>query len=152
MKTDQFVFSEVSSCVFIFSNGERTVIRPDSDEEVLMVKFRPPANRNDFQTNVIKYYMESRTVVELAEKCDYTCIKSFTRHFKKNFNNTPYKWMLERRLDESRHYVLETDLSITEIAEICGFTNISHFVNLYTKYFNASPTKDRAKSNEETTP
>lgn len=151
MKVDQFMFSEVSSCVFIFSNGERTVIRPSSGEDIMMVKFRPSQDNNDFQKMVMKYFLESNTVAQLAEKCGYTCLKSFTRHFKKNFNNTPYKWMLDRRLDESRHYVLESDLTITDIAEICNFTNISHFVNLYSKRFEVTPSKDRATKNRETT-
>ncbi len=144
MKSDQFVFSEVSSCVFIFANGERRVIRPESNEEIMMVKFRPPSYKNEFQENVIKYYLDSPTVPELAEKCGYDCLKSFTRHFKKHFNNTPYQWMLERRLEEARHYVIETDLSVTDISEICSFTNISHFVNLYTRQYGESPTRDRA--------
>lgn len=143
MKANQFVFSEVSSCVFIFSNGERTVIRPESDEEIMMIKFRPPADRNEFQEKVINHYLETTTVPELAEKCEYNCLKSFTRHFKKHFNNTPHQWMMERRLEDARHYVMETDLSITEISEICNFTNISHFVNHYNKYYGVPPLKDR---------
>lgn len=143
MRTEQFVFSEVSSCVLIFANGERAVIKPTTDEEIMMLKVRPAVEKNTFQEKVISHYLEANTVPELAEKCDYTCMKSFTRHFKKNFNSTPYQWMLERRLDDARHYVLESDLSITEIAEICSFTNISHLVNLYTRHFGISPTKDR---------
>lgn len=146
MKVEKFVFSEVSSCVMVFSNGKRTVIKPSSEEDIMVIRFKPPVEKNDFHENVINNFMTVNNVSDLAEKCNYTCIKTFTRHFKKNFNNTPYRWMLDRRLEEARHYVLGTDLTFSDISEVCGFSNISHFMSLYKKQFNSSPSADRGSS------
>lgn len=148
MRTSQYVFSELSSCVLIFTNGERKVIRPESDEEVMMLRFRPSVERNEFHDKVIKNHLDATSVADLASKCGYNCLKSFTRHFKKHFNNTPHQWMLERRIQDARHYVLESELSMTEIAEICSFTNVSHFVNHYNKYYGTPPLKDRILKRE----
>jgi AraC-like DNA-binding protein len=87
--------------------------------------------------------MSTKNVTELAELCQYDCVRTFTRHFKKSFGQTPYQWMLDRKMEEIQSLVLNSDMSITEIAKMYDFKSVSHLVNLYSKRFGNSPHKSR---------
>lgn len=87
--------------------------------------------------------MYSKNVSELAGLCSYGCVRTFTRHFKKSFVQTPYQWMLDRKMEEVQSLVLNSDMSITEIAKMYDFKSVSHLVNLYSKRFGNSPYKSR---------
>ena len=139
-----YIFSDVSTCTFNFSNGEKAVVKPSRKKELVLVKFIPhTSKKNAFQETVVANYPYSKNVQELAKYSDYECLKTFTRHFKKYFNQTPYQWMLDRKMEEVHHLVLESDLSISEIAKISGFKSLTHLVNAYSSRFGISPFKNR---------
>jgi len=109
-----------------------------------MVKLIPrTTGPKKFEDKVLKYYMSAKNVQELAQMCRYDCIRTFTRHFKKSFGETPYKWMLDRKMEEIHSLVLNSDMTITEIARMYEFKNVSHLVNTYTKRYGVSPLKSR---------
>lgn len=142
--TERFLFSNVSTCTFNFKNGEKTIVRPSSKDEIIMVKFiSQRSRRNEFQENVFSSYLDATNVRDLADKCGYECLKSFTRHFKKNFNTTPYQWMLERKMEEIRYLVLNSDFEIQEIAKMYDFKSTAHLVNSYSSRFGLPPLRER---------
>ena len=146
---DKYVFSDVSTCTFNFSDGKRAFVKSSPRKEIVLVKFIPhPSKKNSFQESVVANYPESKNVSELAQKCNYDCLKTFTRHFKKHFNQTPYQWMLDRKMEEVQHLVLESDLSISDIAKICGFNNLTHLVNAYSSKFGIPPFRNRMQENK----
>lgn len=146
---DKYIFTDVRACTFNFSNGEKAVVKPSRRKELVLVKIIPhTSKRNAFQETVISNYPDSKNVQELAKYSDYDCLKTFTRHFKKYFNQTPYQWMLDRKMEEVHHLVLESDLSISEIANVCGYKNLTHLVNAYTNRFGISPFKNRMLENK----
>lgn len=147
--TDNYVFSDVNACTFKFSNGKKAVLKSSPNKkEIVLVKFIPhTSKKSDFQETVIANYPLSKNVVELAALSDYTCLKKFTRHFKKYFNKTPYQWMLDRKMEEVKQLVLQSDLSISNIAKICGFNTLSHLVNSYSSRYGISPCRDRMHIN-----
>ena len=104
-----------------------------------------PKMKSKFKKCVLDNYRVAKTVTELAQLCNYDQIKTFTRHFKKVFVQTPYQWMLDRKFEEIKHLVLNSNLSIQEIAESYKFDNKSHFCNLYRKRFGVSPAKHRGE-------
>ncbi|MDO5524378.1 MAG: AraC family transcriptional regulator [Bacteroidia bacterium] len=145
---DKYVFTDVRACTFNFSNGKKAVVKPSCKKEIVLVKFIPhTSKKNAFQETVIANYPDSKNVQELAKYSDYECIKTFTRHFKKYFNQTPYQWMLDRKMEEVHQLVLKSDLSISEIAKICGFKSLTHLVNAYTNRFGISPFRNRTQEN-----
>jgi AraC-like DNA-binding protein len=146
---DKYVFSDVSTCTFNFSDGKRAVVKSEPRKEIVLVKFIPHTSKKDsFQEAVIANYPDAKNVSELAKKCNYDCLKTFTRHFKKHFNQTPYQWMLDRKMEEVQHLVLESDLSISDIAKICGFNNLTHLVNAYSSKFGIPPFRNRMQKNK----
>ncbi len=96
-----------------------------------------------FEKNVYANYRNAKTVSELAVLCNYNQIKTFTRHFKKIFGQSPYQWMLDRKFEEIQHLVLNTNISISDISETYKFENLSHFCNSYRKRYGITPTKHR---------
>lgn len=148
--TEKFLFSNVSSCTFNFNNGERTVVKPSSNDEIVMIKFiSQKLRKNAFQEKVYANYLDVQDVPELASRCDYDCLKSFTRHFKKHFNSTPYQWMLERKMEEVRYLVLYSDFPIQEIAKMYNFKSPARLVNSYTSRYGVSPLRDRMQESRD---
>jgi transcriptional regulator GlxA family with amidase domain len=56
--------------------------------------------------------------------------------------------MLDRKMEEVQHLVLESDLSISDIAKICGFNNLTHLVNAYSSKFGIPPFRNRMQENK----
>ena len=138
------LLTDVKSCTFTFSDGMTSKVKSSSDHEMVLVKLIPHSTKSKtFEDKVLKNYMATKNVTELAALCKYDCVRTFTRHFKKSFGQTPYQWMLDRKMEEIQSLVLNSDISITDIAKMYDFKSVSHLVNLYTKRFGNSPHKSR---------
>ncbi len=140
----RYLLTDVESCTFTFSDGMTSKVMPSPDNEIVMVKLIPHSTKSKtFEDKVLKNYMATKNVTELAELCKYDCVRTFTRHFKKSFGQTPYQWMLDRKMEEIQSLVHNSDMSITDIAKMYDFKSVSHLVNLYSKRFGNSPHKSR---------
>lgn len=143
---NNYIFSDVSTCTFNFSNGDKATVKSSPKKEIVLVKFIPHVSSSSaFQENIFAYYQDAKSVSDLAKKCNYDSLKTFTRHFKKHFNQTPYQWMLDRKMEEVQYLVLNSDLSISQIAKACGFNNLTHLVNAYSSRFGVSPFRNRVQ-------
>ena len=140
----RYLLTDVESCTFTFSDGMTSKVKPSPDNEIVLVKLIHHSTKSKtFEDKVLKNYMATKNVTELAALCKYDCVRTFTRHFKKNFGQTPYQWMLDRKMEEIQSIVLNSDMSITDVAKMYDFKSVSHLVNLYTKRFGNSPHKSR---------
>ncbi|WP_352423153.1 AraC family transcriptional regulator [Proteiniphilum sp.] len=140
----KYLLTDVESCTFTFSDGLKSKINTSPDNDIVLIKLIPRTSKLKwFEDRVLSNYMSAKTMKELAELCNYDCLKTFTRHFKRCFDETPYQWMLDRKMGEIQSLVHKSDFSITEISNMYGFKNVSHLVNVYTKKFGMSPQKDR---------
>lgn len=140
----KYLLTDVESCTFTFSDGLKSKVMPSPDKEIVLVKLIPRASKSKkFEDSVLKNYMSAKNVNELAQMCRYDCVRTFTRHFKKSFGETPYQWMLDRKMEEIQSLVLNSDMTITEISKMYEFKNVSHLVNAYSKRFGVSPHKSR---------
>lgn len=140
----KYLLTDVESCTFTFSDGMTSKVKPSPDNEIVFVKLIPHSTKSKtFEDKILKNYMSAKNVTELADMCKYECVRTFTRHFKKSFGQTPYQWMLDRKMEEIQSLVLNSDMSITDIAKMYDFKSVSHLVNLYSKRFGTSPHKSR---------
>ncbi|MEA5129080.1 AraC family transcriptional regulator [Proteiniphilum sp.] len=140
----KYLLTDVASCTFTFSDGLKSRVNPSPDSEIVLVKFIPRASKSKrFEDSVLSNYSQAKNMNELARLCKYDCLRTFTRHFKKCFGQTPYQWMLDRKMEEIQSLVLNSDISITEISMIYDFKSVSHLVNAYSKRFGISPHKSR---------
>lgn len=143
----KYLLTDVVSCTFTFSDGLQSKVTSSPDNELVFVKLIPGTSKSEwFKDSVWSNYSSARNINELAKLCKYESLKTFTRHFKKCFGQTPYQWMLNCKMEEIRSLILNSDISITEISRMYGFKSVSHLVNLYSKRFGISPHKNRSRN------
>jgi AraC-like DNA-binding protein len=140
----KYLLTGVESCTFTFTDGLKSKVIPSPDNEIVMVKLIPHTSKlKRFEDKVLANYGSVRNITELATLCGYDCVRTFTRHFKKCFKQTPYQWLLERKMEEIHSMVLSSDLTITEIARMYEFKSVSHLVNVFSKRYGISPQRCR---------
>ena len=66
-------------------------------------------------------------------------LSAFKRDFQKQFNSTPGKWLLEKRLLHANYLLSNRGKSISEAAFESGFENPSHFSRSFKERFGISP-------------
>jgi AraC-like DNA-binding protein len=66
-------------------------------------------------------------------------LSSFKRDFQKQFNTTPGKWLLEKRLQHSMNLLSNLGKTVSEAAFESGFENPSHFSRAFRQHFGIAP-------------
>ncbi|MCR4561693.1 MAG: AraC family transcriptional regulator [Bacilli bacterium] len=75
----------------------------------------------------------------------YYSKKQVTREFKKCFNDTPYNYLINLKIDMAKRLLRTSDLSVKEIALKLGFENQHYFSNAFKKKAGKSPSQYRSK-------
>lgn len=70
-------------------------------------------------------------------------IPTFSREFKKFYNDTPAKWIVKQRMSLATDLLENSSLRIGEIAMECGFENQTHFSRVFKEKTGASPIQFR---------
>lgn len=68
------------------------------------------------------------------------------RCFKVILDITPYRYLLEYRLNKSLELLKNTNYSITEIGSFVGFNHSSHYIKYFKRYLNMTPLEYREKN------
>ncbi len=88
-------------------------------------------------------FMEKNYMFNLPlEKFSYLTGRSLTtfkRDFRNAFQNTPQKWLTQKRLELAHHRLVEKKGKPTDIYFETGFENFSHFSFAFKKHFGYSP-------------
>lgn len=72
----------------------------------------------------------------------------FCRAFKRTMGETPYSFIIRRRLDAAERMMLTSDAPLSEIAISCGFSDQSHFSNRFREATGQSPAVWRRERRE----
>ena len=75
---------------------------------------------------------------EYAKLC-HRSLSSFKREFQVHFQESPGKWLLQRRLNYSETLLRNSSMNVTEIAFESGFKDVSHFSRVFKAHFGVSP-------------
>ena len=75
---------------------------------------------------------------EYASLC-HRSLSTFKRDFQTHFEESPGKWLLQKRLDYSAALIRNSKMNMTEIAFESGFEDVSHFSRVFKERFNVSP-------------
>jgi len=86
---------------------------------------------------------EPLTVDDLAEVA-HLSRAHFSREFRKAFGETPYAYLLTRRLERAASLLRGTDYSVADICMQVGLTSVGSFTSSFTKRFGKTPTEYRA--------
>ncbi|TDQ10352.1 helix-turn-helix domain-containing protein [Pedobacter metabolipauper] len=75
-------------------------------------------------------------------------LTTFKRDFKKAFNNTPQKWLIQKRLELAHHQLSNEGRKPIEVYLETGFENLSHFSFAFKKYFGYPPTSQKKEADQ----
>lgn len=67
----------------------------------------------------------------------------FARAFRRQFGETPYRFVLQRRIDRAKRLLSETETPLVEIALACGFSSQSHFASTFRRRVGVTPSEYR---------
>lgn len=71
--------------------------------------------------------------------------RNLTRRFLQATGTTPSRWLLARRLDESRRLLETTTLAIAQVAQACGFGSAVTFRQNFVAAYGTTPTSYRRR-------
>ena len=85
-------------------------------------------------------FMFNLTIADYARMVGRS-VASFKREFNEYYNNTPGRWLTNRRLEYAKHLLTTSKKNISEIILDSGFENISHFSRIFKDKYGSSPLK-----------
>ena len=99
---------------------------------------------------VLPQIMEANFCYNLAleefAKLSHRSLSTFKRDFRKYYNQSPGKWLLQKRLEYSAVLLKNPALNVSQVTLDCGFEDLSHFSRAFKKKFGMSPAVYRKDS------
>lgn len=105
---------------------------------------------NQRKKRSIKNFMESHFFMPLTIS-DYAyltgrSVSTFRRDFKTHFNQSPKKWLVQKRMERAKKILQDSDIAIQTLATEVGYENTSHFIKAFSKSFGISPKQYQMQS------
>nr|WP_185842341.1 helix-turn-helix transcriptional regulator [Streptomyces sp. WAC 06725] len=72
----------------------------------------------------------------------------FSRSFRAAYGETPYGYLMTRRIERAKALLRRGDLSVTEVCFAVGCTSLGSFSSRFTELVGESPSAYRARSHE----
>jgi AraC-like DNA-binding protein len=96
---------------------------------------------------VLSQIMEANFCYNLAleefARLSHRSLSTFKRDFRKHYNQSPGKWLLQKRLEYSAVLLKNPALNVSQVALDCGFEDLSHFSRAFKEKFGTSPANYR---------
>jgi AraC-like DNA-binding protein len=97
------------------------------------------ARQERIVTDLIDTHLDGDiTLSHLADACQLST-RQLTRAFRASFGMSPYRWLLDRRIETAKHFLATTAMPLAEIAIACGFANQSHFTKVFARFVGGGP-------------
>ncbi|MGW7049121.1 helix-turn-helix transcriptional regulator [Streptomyces avermitilis] len=110
-----------------------------------LVRLRKARDRMD------REYAEQLDIAALAR----TALMSpghFQRSFRAAFGETPYSYLMTRRIERAKALLRRGDLTVTEVCLAVGCTSLGSFSSRFTELVGETPSAYRARSHEHGAP
>jgi AraC family transcriptional regulator, exoenzyme S synthesis regulatory protein ExsA len=82
---------------------------------------------------------------DFAKLC-HRSLSAFKRDFRKYYNESPGKWLLQKRLAYSAVLLKDPALNVSQVAADCGFEDLSHYSRAFKEKFGVSPAHYRKQT------
>lgn len=103
-----------------------------------------PAGIRDVRGFIDRHYTERMTVSTLADRAGVSKAH-LIRTFRRCFGNTPYDYIIQRRIDAATAMLSRSTLHVQEIADRLGFADAFYFSNAFKKRIGVSPSEYRRR-------
>ena len=107
-----------------------------------LVRLRQARDRID------RDYREPLDVPELAAQA-LMSVGHFQRSFKVAFGETPYSWLMTRRIERAMALLRLGELSVTEVCMEVGCTSLGSFSARFTALVGEAPSAYRARAHDD---
>ena len=95
-------------------------------------------------------YAEPLDIPTLAQAV-FMSAGHFTRSFRAAFGETPYSYLMTRRIERAKALLRRGELSVTEVCFAVGCTSLGSFSARFTEIVGETPSSYRARDHEEIT-
>jgi AraC family transcriptional regulator len=102
-----------------------------------------PAQRRRIVDYVRATLTSNISVTELAELVQMSP-SHFSRVFKASFSATPYRFVMQERIEEAKRMLASSNLSASQVAMAFGFSSQSHFVKVFRQFAGVTPKQYKA--------
>jgi len=92
-------------------------------------------------------YAEPLDVAALARTALMSC-GHFQRSFREAYGETPYSYLMTRRVERAKALLRRGDLTVTEVCMAVGCTSLGSFSARFTELVGETPSAYRARSHE----
>jgi transcriptional regulator GlxA family with amidase domain len=75
-------------------------------------------------------------------------VSHFSRSFRTAYGETPYSYLMTRRIERAKFLLRRGDLSVTEVCHLVGCTSLGSFSSRFTELVGESPAAYRARRHE----
>ncbi|MFD9007952.1 helix-turn-helix domain-containing protein [Streptomyces sp. NPDC059558] len=73
----------------------------------------------------------------------------FSRSFRAAFGETPYSYLMTRRVERAKALLRRGDMSVTDVCFAVGCTSLGSFSSRFTELVGETPSSYRARSHED---
>ncbi len=73
----------------------------------------------------------------------------FSRRFRAAYSETPYSYLMTRRIERAKTLFRNTDLSVTEVCMAVGCTSLGSFSTKFTELVGETPSTYRSRNHNE---
>jgi transcriptional regulator GlxA family with amidase domain len=93
-------------------------------------------------------YAEPLDVPALARTA-FMSTAHFSRRFREAYSETPYSYLMTRRIERAKALLRNTDMSVTEVCFAVGCTSLGSFSSRFTDLVGETPSAYRARDHDE---
>jgi AraC-like DNA-binding protein len=93
------------------------------------------------------HYQQNPSLRDIAARVNLAP-NYFHRQFTALFGITPFNFMMKQRLNNARHLLSSTSLTIKEISEAVGYENPLYFSRVFTTHLGMAPSQYRSSNSE----
>jgi len=73
----------------------------------------------------------------------------FSRQFREAYSETPYSYLMTRRIERAKALLRKGDMSVTEVCFAVGCTSLGSFSSRFTELVGETPSAYRSRSHDE---
>lgn len=97
-------------------------------------------------TGFMERYYSHKLKIEDYALLTGRSVSTFVRDFKRVYNTTPNRWIVEHKIGIAHKLLLSENYSVTHAASEVGYENISHFISEYKRRFGVTPKKAKSQA------
>lgn len=94
----------------------------------------------EFRTIINAHIFSSITIKELAQ-LTHMSLSSFKKEFKRIFNDTPQKYIINKRIEKVAETLQYSSKSLSNIAYDCQFSTLAHMSRVFKQKYGISPSQ-----------